>query len=345
MTEPTKKPSQKPSQKPSYDAARRIRRLMIAVVAAVAVYSAGWFWAAGRVGAAVDDIEAGNGGAIAWSCPGQSVRGFPLRIGVYCDRLEMALSDGRYAVSGGAVRSSAVVHSPRRIVAAFEAPVVVRDRAAGSRYALDWQRARSNLVTAPAAARMAGFEAERATLAMDGLGTIAAADRLGIYLRERGGALDIAVRPRGLSVDPALTLGRRLPAVGLDIDVRLEDWKANWSGTPARGGGIVNRLALLLTDDRGIIVQGPFSLSPEGRISGEFDVRIVDVSGTIETVRAAFPLLAPQLEALAAATSRQEGQPEDELSLSLTVREGRVFAGIVPLGRIPPLPAGGPFGL
>jgi len=229
------------------------------------------------------------------------------------------------------------VYDPREIVAEFEAPVTVRDAVADTSYAFAWAHATMRLVTAPAAERMAGFEAEDASVAIDGMGTVAAADRVGLYVRQQGAALDIAARPRGLELDPALTGGRQVPEISLDVDVRLNDWQSDWAQPVPQGTGTVNRLSVLLTDDRGIIVSGPFSLSAQGLLSGEFSVRVVDVPGVLAAAGEAFPEFAPQIEALAASAPTQEGAPEDELTISLTVREGRVLAGIIPVGRIPPI--------
>jgi len=330
-----------PEKKPSYNAGRRIRWLLVAVVVVAIAYTAGWFWAAGQVDAAVDAFEANRSDRIEIACPGQQVRGYPFRIGVFCDRLELATADGQIDVSGGAVRSAAQVYDPRTIIAELDAPVVVRDAATGRSYTLTWDNARTSLVTAPTDAQRVGIEAEQAALSAGEQGRLAAADRFSLFARMQGTALDIAARPRGLSLDPSLTAGRALPAVGLDIDVRLDDWQTDWAGPVPQGSGTANRLALLLTDDRGIIVDGPFSLSAEGLLSGEFSVRVVDVPGVLAVARETFPELAPQIEALAASTPTQEGEPEDELTISLTVREGRVFAGIIPVGRMPPLRLGG----
>jgi len=334
-----------PDKKPSYNAGRRIRWLMAVVIVIVVAYTAAWYWVAGQVGAAVDAFEADRSDAVEIACPGQDVRGFPFRIGVFCDRLELATADGQFDVAGGAVRSAAQVYDPREIVAEFEAPVTVRDAVAGTTYTLDWARATTTLVTAPTDAQRAGFRAEQATLSAGGQGRLAAAREVSLFVRLQGAALDIAARPRGLRLDPALTGGRELPEVGLDIDVRLDDWQASWATPAPQGSGTVNRLSVLLSDDRGIIVDGPFSLSADGRLSGEFTVRVVDVPGVLAAAGEAFPELAPQLRALAASTPQQEGRPDDELTVSLTVREGRVFAGIIPLGRIPPLPLDGVSGL
>ncbi|MBO6638592.1 MAG: DUF2125 domain-containing protein [Roseitalea sp.] len=327
-------------KKPSYDAGRRIRWLMIAVVAAVAVYSGGWFWAAGMVDQTVTASANDDNAPVRFSCPGQDVRGFPFRIGVFCEAVEVAAVDGSFALSGGAVRSAAQIYDLRRVVAEIDSPVTIFD-AAGTAYRFDWSAGRINAVTAPMNGRMAALEADDIGVRVEPVGDVARADSLGLYVREQGAALDVAMRPRALTVDPVLVGGRDLPPVGLDIDLRLEDWASTWaSGPVATGRGTVNRAALLLTNDRGVIADGPFSLSADGLISGEFSVRIVDVPGVLAAARDVFPELAPQIETLAAAASGQASMPSDELSLSLTVREGRVFAGLLPLGRIPPVRLG-----
>ncbi|WP_306026026.1 DUF2125 domain-containing protein [Oceaniradius stylonematis] len=324
-------------KKPSYNAGRRIGWLMTAVIAAIVLYSAGWFWAADMVDRTVTASANDERASLRFSCPGQDVRGFPFRIGVFCDAFEVAAADGSFVASGGAVRSAAQVYDPRRVVAEIDSPVTIYD-AAGTAYRLDWSVGRINAATAPVNERMVAFEADDIRVGLDGIGELARADRLGLYVREQGAAMDVAMRPRALTVDPALVGGRALPPVGLDIDLRLEDWASTWaSGPVAAGSGMINRVALLLTDDRGVIVEGPFRLSPDGLISGDFSVRVVDVPGVLAAARDIVPELAPQIETLAAAAPRQASMPDDELSLSFTVREGRVFAGFLPLGRIPPV--------
>jgi len=324
-------------KKPSYNAGRRIGWLMAAVIAIVALYTVGWFWAAGMVDRTVTALANEEGASVRFSCPGHDVRGFPFRIGVFCDAFEAAAVDGSFAASGGAVRSAAQIYDLRRLVAEIDSPVTVFD-AAGTAYRFDWTAGRINAVTAPMSERMAAFEADDIRIGLDGIGELARADRLGLYAREAGTAIDVAMRPRALTVASSLVGGRALPAVGIDIDLRLEDWASTWaSGPVAAGNGTVNRAALLLTDDRGVIIEGPFSLSADGLVSGDFAVRIVDVPGVLAAARDVVPEFAPQIETLAAAAPRQASMPDDELSLSFTVREGRVFAGLLPLGRIPPI--------
>lgn len=331
-------------KKPSYAAARRIRWLAAGVVGVVVAYTGGWYWVAGQVDRAARTFAA-TGGDIVWSCPGQDVRGYPFRIGVFCDALDVATADGALSVTGGAVRSAAQVYDPRRVLAEFDSPMVLTDRGTGQTYRLSWSNARANVVTAPVAERMIAIEAEQVTLSINGPADALAVGEIGLYAREQDGGLDLAARPRDVVIDTSLTGGRDLPPFGLDIDIQLTDWESEWTGPVPGGEGLLRRMAVLLTNDRGAIVDGPFSVSSDGLVSGEFSVRIVDVPGVLAAMREVYAEYAPQIEALAVAQPRQEGQPEDELTLTLTVRDGRIFAGIIPLGSIPPLPVGNLSGL
>lgn len=324
-------------KKPPYNAGRRIRWLGGVIVLLIALYSGGWYWMAGQVDRAVT-MAGADGGDVSVSCFGQNVRGYPFRLGVFCDSFAVRAADGGFAIEGAAIRSAAQVYDPRRIIAELESPVIVTDGSSGQTYRLKWQSARANAVTAPVAARTMAFEADQLRLSIGGLADAVAASQIGVYAREQDGALDIAARPRELVIDTALTDGRTLPAFGLDIDVRLLDWQTDWAGPIPGGDGQITRLALLLTNDRGAIIEGPFSVSPGGLISGEFTVRIVDVPGVLAVARQTFAEYATQIEVLAQAQPRQDDQPEDELQIRLTVRDGLVFAGLIPLGRIPPLP-------
>lgn len=324
--------------KPSYNAGRRIRWLAAGVVAAVLAYSGGWFWIAGQIDETVAAYtEAGANGSASIACAGRDVRGYPFRLGVFCDRVAYSDPSSGLAVEAGAVRSAAQVYNPRRVLAEIDSPVVITETGSGETYQIDWERGRAHVVTAPTADQRLSFEAEGATFALNGSLPLARAAQLDVHMREREAALDVATRPRGVTLDSALVGGRDLPEFGVDLDLRLEDWRSDWASDQISGSGIVNRLSLLLTDDRGVIVEGPFNLSAEGLLSGEFDVRIVDVPGVVATFGAAFPEMAPQIAALGS-VQPAEGEAEDELALRLTIRDGRVFAGFIPLGTLPPIP-------
>ena len=329
-------------EKPSYNAGRRIRWLAVAIMALVAAYSGGWYWYAGQVDRAIAaHAGPGDGRAAELACDGRRVRGYPFRIGVFCDRVAYSDPVAGYAVETGAVRSAAQIYNPRRVLAEIDAPVDIARSASGDTYRLDWTRGRASVITVPADARMASFVADEATLALNGAPPIARAERMEAHIRERDGALDIAARPRGLTLDPGLIGERALPEIGVDLDVRLKDWRGGWASDAPAGDGIVNRLSLLLAEDTGIIVQGPFSLSPRGLVNGTFDVRVVDVPGVLASLGPAFPQAAPQIAALGGSARPAEGQPEDELSLRLTLRDSRIFAGFIPLGSLPPIRLGG----
>ena len=65
---------------------RRFQWLTAAIVAAIALYTAGWYYAAGRLTdeaqKALADLSRNGNRAV---CESPAVHGFPFRIGLYCD--------------------------------------------------------------------------------------------------------------------------------------------------------------------------------------------------------------------------------------------------------------------
>ena len=65
---------------------RKLIRLAIAVVLVGALYTGGWFYAASWVKDTVDrQLAASEQGMHSASCSNLTVRGFPFRIGLFCD--------------------------------------------------------------------------------------------------------------------------------------------------------------------------------------------------------------------------------------------------------------------
>ncbi|WP_306119562.1 MULTISPECIES: DUF2125 domain-containing protein [unclassified Roseitalea] len=323
--------------KQGHDAGRRIAWLAVGVAAFVAAYSGGWFWFAGQVDEAVASYGQDRAQGASLACPGRDITGFPLRIGVFCESVELTGANGAFVLQAAAMRSSAVVYNPRHVIADIESPVTIAVPAGGPRYEIEWDQGRLSAITAPQAERMASLFADEARLSLPWLPAAVTAADFEAHLRQIDGALDIAASPRGVRIPPQWLGGRTLPEAGFDLDMRLADFGTDWAGQKGGGEGEINRLSLILTEDRGVILQGPFSVSPQGVISGAFELRVVDVPGVAAELGAVLPELVAPIEALTAG-----GQAGDEATLRLTVREGRVFAGIIPLGTLPRL-GFGPF--
>lgn len=324
--------------KPSVNVGRRLRWLSVIVLATIALYGAGWFWLAQTVDDAVERASRQSTQSdVSWQCDGREIVGFPFRIGVSCRSIEATASDGSWQLQGPAMRTAAQVYSPRRMILEVQSPITITEPSDDRTHTIGWDTARGSAVTAPPAERAMSFQTDGLRVDAFGIDAIFAAQDAQLHARTRNADADVAVRARAIQLPPQLIGQRPVPGFGIDIDLTLADFASDWMGATAQGSGTANRVALLATADRGLIVEGPFTLNDEGLLSGAFSVRVVDVPGILEMAGTIFPDYAPALQAIAANQPRQEGMPDDELLLDLTVQDGAVRAGFIPLGRIPPL--------
>ncbi len=316
-------------------ATRRIQLLMLAVAVTCGAYVGGWNYMASLLDReTVAMIDSGDPVTIA--CPDRSVGGFPFRIGVSCSSFTASDPAGAFQVKAGALRTTAVVYDPSLILASLQSPAQIEAPAGVPLAALTWERARASVDTSPADDQLAGieFDAPQIRPAAGGLMT---AESLALFARPVAADADLALKARAISLDPSLVGGRQVAPFGLDLDVRLAAVEETWfSGAPGARSGVLNRLAILITDDAGLIADGPFTISAEGALTGRLSLRIVDVDAVIAALRTAAPDQAPMLEAMAAARPKGEG-PADEWTLTIDIEDGNARLGFLPLGRIPPI--------
>src|SRR5262245_57806709 len=88
------------------------------------LYSAGWFYLANRLKAQAEATIAAlsTGGATA-DCASLEVRGYPFRLGLFCDSLGYDDGAGNIVVTAGSLRSAAQVYRPRNIEAELDSPL------------------------------------------------------------------------------------------------------------------------------------------------------------------------------------------------------------------------------
>ena len=92
-------------------ASRKLRRLGIAVVIVVALYSAGWFFVASKIETFLKGYL-GGAGPVDIECPGLATSGFPFLIGFTCDKTEIGDSRTGDSLTAGALRVAARIYSP-----------------------------------------------------------------------------------------------------------------------------------------------------------------------------------------------------------------------------------------
>lgn len=320
---------------------RRFFWFGMAIIAAILLYTAGWFYAADRLmeelRAALADFSRGGGSRVV--CEEPAVRGYPFRIGVFCDATYFERAAAGLSMSTGAFRSAAQIYQPRRMVAEAEGParvllpgLVPLD--------LTWQGLR-------ASARLAWPLPERISVEGTQLAAVAdmpnvagplafTAQAVQVHMRPAKPDVDIALRFRDFEPGRLLLPHGTLPPLSGFADLSLRDGVAVLR---ERRGGLngvaldVRRLEIASPDGTRLTVSGTAAIGEDGLVDANLMLGTSDAEALSRIVAAAFPEggngLAPAISALSALGA--------DLELPLVIRKGEARLGFITLGMIPAL--------
>lgn len=329
-------------------ATMRPRNKLLALAAAILLlavgYTLAWTFLAGELRQRVTMLIGGLADEnISADCRDLDVRGYPFRLGVFCESVRAERTAGApLTVTTGPLRSAAQIYRPNHIVSELDGPASVET--ATESLAADWEVLRastvfstSGLSRVSAEARMLAAEARPNAL---GAPVALQSDDIEFHARRNNGnGLDLALRAENARLSGG-ALASSLPAFGVVGEATIDDGAAFLDGraidrAALRGtSGRIANAALAIGEDGVIRVSGPFDISAAGRISGRFDIEIVDMAAWTATAREAFPALAANIENAANLLRSLEGR-DGALSATLNVDEGRVSFGIIPLARLP----------
>jgi hypothetical protein len=315
---------------------RRILWLGVFVIVLVAAYTAGWFWLAQKIeGEAARTLaRLGERGTKA-ECVNPEARGYPFRIGLYCDRISVEQPAEAMSLAAGAFRSAGQIYDPMRLVAELDSPATLSTPQTGP-LALQWTNLR-------ASARLADPLPERVSLqavtlkvtAADGK-QLVAADSFESHMRPNGADLDLAARFAGLALDPVLVDGRSVPPLSGEADLSLGDGirLLDDGARDLRGrSGVIRTLSLTLGEQGSLTVSGPFSIDADGLIDATLKVSLHEPRALAASLSQVFPEQADKIRQGFAGLSFLGSQP----SLPLRINKGMASLGFIPLGKLPPV--------
>jgi hypothetical protein len=336
----------------------RFRRWLTGIVVFLAVLWVGyWFAVQAVAGRVIERVTAGfaaNDQTV--SCQAPWMGGFPLRLDVDCQGGKIDLA--RSGLSGGITRvsASAPLYAPGSVNAVAAGPLVLNAPDRGIALTASWQRA--------ALALNAGLSGlNSGDIALDKLVVEQTGQSLDLPFRRltaASGALaanpanagdyridfafrDIVMEKPGGLVLPAFGAEGSLIAIdvgsslGLDPRATLQRWIA-------KGGAVnVDRLTLSLGPDTHADVKGVLTLSPAGLLNGQVTLAITGldaIPGLAETFQpGASQRVGQVIGAVSAFTRAAIGSDgKERREINLTIRDGTVRAGLIPLARIPALP-------
>ncbi|PHP65540.1 hypothetical protein CSC94_18250 [Zhengella mangrovi] len=330
------------TDKPAPRYARRFIWLAVSIVAAIALYTAGWFYIAGRLEeqtrlALARQAERG----VEAECASPEARGYPFRIGLFCDATGWRRPEGGIAVKAGALRTAAQVYAPSHVVGEIDGPAEI-DLPGLLPLAADWENLQASVrASRPVPARVS-LEARKARLAVRSgeQPPIGTAEDVQLHMRTNQGALDIAAALTGVQVDKALTSGQDLPPLALTADLGMRDgafWLASGNRSLRGTEGTLRDLSLAIGETSGMRITGPYSVDTQGRLSGDFSLTLRNPSALASLAKKFYPQQARTVDTVLTAVTVAGGSAEGP-TLPVSVKDGVPTIGFIRLNPLPPLP-------
>lgn len=326
---------------------RKFRLMTIGVIAAVAIYTGGWFATAHYLESRLQQAFAdGGANGLAVECDDLDIRGFPFRIGIFCDTVRFDDKTLASSASFGALRSAAQVYQPGHGVFELDGPAEFRS-STGIRVSADWSLMHASLRSGLSGMNRfsATYDQLKASVMLPLTG-----DRLDLdaahgetHMRRNGPDLDVAASVDALDLRPDAGPSL-LPPTRATVDLTLFDRADLADYRPMTGDalrGSKGELRDLTIDLGGGMVgnaSGPFSINAEGLISGEFKVTIRQISKARPVLTAAFP----DEDSTAAINNianilRALNNGKDDATVTINVNKGRASLAFFPLGELPAL--------
>lgn len=322
-------------------ASRKIRRLGIAVVIVVALYSAGWFFVASKIESYLEGFL-GGAGPVDIECPGLATGGFPFLIGFTCDKTKIGDPANGNVMTAGGLRVAARIYSPGSAVVELDGPANV-SLSDGSALSAQWTSMRSSLSVG--LSRLKTFSAAGENVALDYLGAdlvsplVAKASHGEIHFRGNGDDLEAAFLARNFELGADGAPEPILPPISSSAEFTIDGKAELLEGKPLIGKAMKGQLTsfrIEMSDGLYGEMTGPYEIDDEGYISGEFKTRFEKIDLWQQHLLKLFPKAEPTISGLAALLKGLAKGGQD-VTVNLVVRKGTITLSMVPLWRIPPI--------
>ena len=278
-------------------------------------------------------------------CSNQQIRGYPFRLGIFCDTVEYADPQRQVKVKTGAVRTAAQFYAPGKVVAELDGPATI-DMGPASAVTLNWDLMRSSIRANLDGIREISIAGTGLDLEIaNPLRNTLTARQLELHARDAGennleaafGALRLDVGSLlGTAIDP-VTLTLELTAADLFDKVRHGPRLLQHIKEFGAAGTLT---ALNVEPENGgkLTIMGPWSLSNQGLITAELAIQLENPQKLLAFLQQILPDQTDQIAqielALKAIGSTKPGNVQ---TIRLNIRENNISMGLIPLGNFPPI--------
>lgn len=320
----------------------RYKVLMIGVLVVVVGWTVGWFMIATVVDRHAENAaqQARQSGAV-MDCVDRSVTGFPFRIEVRCGKgSRIGNADGMVTVNS--LTAAALIYKPSRLIMEARSPATVRAKGMPP-FAASWTLAHASARLDLEKQALERFDVEvKAGALTVGDGEPVPFQALHINMRESpgdDGGLDVALR-----LEDVLPPGVEAP-ISLVLRGQVENGAALLSAPDtvldmlARDGlAILIETASIENADNAVAASGMLTLDANGLLNGSIDLAVaggelplLEAFATPQTRQTVSAVISNILSFAPATTIGDKNARK----LTLSVRDNKVSAGIIPLVELP----------
>lgn len=306
-----------------------------------------WYYAAEKLEETVQQVQLklrAKGQFI--TCDNQQVRGYPFRIGIFCDEIDIEDKNTRQKLTSGALRTVAQIYDPGKLIVELDGPAQFNDPRQGT-FKINWQFLRASMrVTLDGIERTSAVGHALTIDHEQSTSPLLTAETLEFHGRKLGeNNLDIAIGSRNISIttNPASNASLSKP-IDLVVELTAEDLfdevrnNRNLISYFKKNGGSGNLNAFKLqTTDGGILeIKGPLSVDIRGQLSGKLDISVTKLNRIFEFFREFLPTSNADMEKIELAV-KLFSAGNAATKLQIQIQNGKVQLGLISLGRIPPL--------
>ncbi len=325
---------------------RRFIWLAVFMVAVIVAYSGVWFYLARQLESRseflISDLANRNVHA---DCEAMEVRGFPFRLGVFCNSVSAEDRLNRTSLSTGSFRSAAQIYRPNHIVSELDSPAEI-SVAGGSIVQFDWQSLRSSTIFDLSGLTRASLQSAMLNATVTPAAVSDAVEltteSTELHIRQNNADLDAALRLTGIEISTR-SGSFSMPVFDANADLTLADraWMLSEQQNPGQNpwhdlSASLNAFKADLGDGAHLSLEGPFSIDGSGYLTGKFNLEISGREAWQDFLVKTFPGEAQNIRN-AAGLITSLGQSQDSLSLPLNIERGRIMIGFVTLGQLPPI--------
>ncbi|MCF6322282.1 MAG: DUF2125 domain-containing protein [Rhizobiaceae bacterium] len=313
----------------------------------------GWYYLAGQVDGRMNeqvDRLAAQGKTL--ECANQQVKGYPFRVGLFCDQLFYEDKSSDFLFKAGELRTAAQFYQPGFIVGELDSPALLQTPGLVD-LKLDWKLARTST-------RLSVGGIKRISLQLDEIKAIGASGflkdqpfadlkSLEIHLRPGGddtGSADVDAVVKSAGIRFGEALRERLPPLSFNIDTVVSQLNTAIKngedlGKWARSNGVdvqVRNLEIGLENGGNLKASGPLRVGRDGLVNGDLAVEVNDIGAIVESFTALNPQLGETAKTIQTASMLfAQGSKDGKIRIKIQIRGGIMTMGFFPLGYIPRL--------